>query len=536
MKFNHELAAKQEAAIEKMLRTESDGGALLAFDMGLGKTRTACMFARKYEARVVLVVVPLQTMEDWQKTVEEQYPGMPVRIIKGDPKGAKKTPGADAMTAFRWRQKGVYLVTHQYWEGQAWVQEPVKKRRKDEVQRYRKVDSGTWRGGNFLFVFDESHRAANALSWTFKALMNLTPFTQGGPFKLSMSGTFMGDRFDGAYGATKWVWPHRTDIIPSDIFEWRKIWAEVKYDKFAPRNQKVVGEKEEGAFVSALPCYIREESNMPPTIKHDVMVTLYPEQRRVYDELDDKMVAWINENPLVAEYSITKRARQRQTTLAMPTIDFDEETGALEVSFSDDAQSAKIDKLFLEMEGKGELGDLMVDEPLLLLTDSQQFARLLTLRLNERYGDYAREWSGKVAREKGKQKRTADRPYRKGIKQDFIDGKLRYLVGVQSAMGTGTDGLQYTTAHIVVFMSRSDRRIDNEQGTSRLNRTGQEQEVHEVSFIGRDTVDTGQWSNQMVAAVKQQRSMKAKHRKEEKERLENERKRILEEGRVQRAS
>ena len=530
MKFDPELAAKQDAAIEKMLLPESDGGALLAFDMGLGKTRTACMFARKYEARVVLVVVPLQTMEDWQKTVEEQYPGMPVRIIKGDPKGAKKTPGADAMTAFRWRQKGVYLVTHQYWEGQAWVQEPIKKRRKTEEQRYRKVDSGAWRGGNFLFVFDESHRAANAQSWTFMALMNLTPFAEGGPFKLSMSGTFMGDRFDGAYGATKWVWPHRTDIIPRSIFDWRTMWAEVKYDRFAPRNQKVVGEKVEGAFVSALPCYIREESNMPPTIPHTVMVDIYPEQRRVYGELDDKMVAWINENPLIAEYSITKRARQRQATLAMPTIEFDEVTGALEVSFDDDAESAKVDALFKEMDGKGELGDLLVGEPLLLLTDSQQFARLLTLRLNERYGDYAREWSGKVAREKGKQKRTADRPYRKGIKQDFIDGKIKYLVGVQAAMGTGTDGLQYTTAHIVVHMSKSDYRINNEQGVSRLNRTGQEQEVHEVSFIARDTIDTGQWSAQMETAVKQMRSMRAKIKREERERIANERKRKLQES------
>lgn len=500
MDFDPALAAKQEAAVDYMLRPEADGGALLAFDMGLGKTRTGCMFAKKYGAKVVLAVVPLQTIEDWETTAKREYPELNTFVINSTADGKK------AMAAFRWRQAGIYLVTHQYWESQAWVKQLVKKRRKSEPDKFRKVDSGQWSGGRFMFIFDESHRAANAQSWTFKALMNLMPFHEGGPFKLSMSGTFMGDRFDGAYGATKWVWPHRTDIIPADIFAWRKIWAEIKYDKFAPRNQKVVGELEEGAFVSALPCYIREESNMPPPITHEVMVHLYPEQRRVYDELDEMMVAWINDNPLTAEYSITKRARQRQTTLAMPTLDFNSETGDVEVSFSDDAESVKIDKLFEEMDGAGELGDLMVDEPLLILTDSQKFARLLTKRLNDRYGDFAREWSGKVTK-----------PRRKIVKQQFLDAEIKYIVGVQSAMGTGTDGLQYTDARIVVFMSRADRRIDNEQGVSRLNRTGQTERVHVVSFIAVETVDTGQWSNQMIAAVKMAKQLRAKFRKEQRE-------------------
>lgn len=491
--FDHELAAKQEAAVEYMLRPESDGGALLAFDMGLGKTRTGCMFAKAYGATVVLVVIPLQTMEDWEATAQREYPLLPVKRIDSSKDGVK------AFGDFTWRASGIYLVTHQYWESKAWLQAPIPKRRKTEEQRYRKVDSGNWGGDGFMLIFDESHRTANATSWTFRACMNLHPNV----FKLAMSGTFMGDRFDGAYGATKWIWPHRTDILPNDIFAWRSIWAEVKYDKFAPRNQKVVGELNEGAFVSALPCYIRMESNMPPPIPHTVLVPLYPEQRRVYDELDDKMVAWINNEPLTAEYSITKRARQRQTTLALPTLTFDEETGELlEVSFDENAESAKTDALFREMDGEGELGDLMVDEPLLILTDSQKYARILTARLNRRYGNLAREWSGKVTK-----------PRRKEVKQQFIDGNIKYIVGIQSAMGTGTDGLQYTDARIVVFMSRADRRIDNEQGVSRLNRTGQVQEVHEVQFIAPGTIDTGQVSAQMATAIKQAKSMRALHRK-----------------------
>lgn len=511
--FDYELAAQQEAAVEYMLRPESDGAALLAFDMGLGKTRTACMFAREYGARCVMVVLPLQTIEDWQKTAEQEYPELDVRIINSSADGKR------AEADFDWRVPGIYLITHQYWEKLAWKKVPIPKRSKNEEQRWRKQDTEKWGEGGYLLIFDESHRSANVGSWTHKALMNLHPSV----FKLSLSGTFMGDRFDGAYGATRWLWPHRTDIIPKDIFAWRKLWAETKYDKFAPRNEVTVGEIDEGAFVSSLPCYIRMESDQPPAIPHEVHVTLYPEQRRVYEELDNRMVAWIEENPLVAEYSITKRIRQRQTTLAFPTLHFetDPETGEeklVDVSFDDDAESAKIDALFREIDGEGELDDLMVDETLLILTDSQKFARVLVKRLDKKYGEgSAREWSGKVSRKR-----------RKEVKAEFIEGNVRFLVGVQAAMGTGTDGLQYTDARIVVFMSRADRRIDNEQGVARLNRKGQQQDVHVVSFIADDTVDTGQWSNQMVAAVKAMKIMRAKYRQQQREKaLEESRNRTV---------
>lgn len=492
LELDPDLTAKQEAAVEYMLRPESDGAALLAFDMGLGKTRTALMFAREYRARVVLAVVPLQTMDGWIKTAEREYPELTVRVIDSG------TEGTAALARFTWREDGIYLITPQYWERKAWRKELMKKRHKSDPDKYRKVDSGVWGGPGFLFIFDESHRSCNPSSGTFGALCKLDPRV----FKLSMSGTPFGDGFDGAYGATKWLWPHRTDIIPNTIFQWRALWAETKYDKFAPRNEKVVGEKVEGAFVSELPCFIREETNMAPPVPHEVWVELYPEQRRIYDELDRKMVAWINENPLVAEYSITKRAWQRQATLAVPTLTFDPETNELlSVSFEDEAESVKTDQLIAEIEGRGELGNLMVDERLLILTDSQKYARLLTLRLNAEYENSALEWSGKVT-----QKRRAK------LKQQFLDGDFKYIVGVYSAMGVGTDELQYTDARIVVSMSLPDYRITKDQGIARLNRTGQKQEVHHVSILAKRTVDTGQVSKQLKDAIKAAKMLRKKER------------------------
>lgn len=494
--FDPELDAKQQRAVEQMLRPESDGACLLAFDMGLGKTRTTLLFAKKYGARCILIAAPnVDVIESWKETAAEEYPELPVFLINST------ASGKSAMNGFTWRTDGIYLITHALWEARAWRKELVKKRRKDDPDKYRKVDSGVWGGPGFMFVLDESHRSLG--EWTNRALLNLDPRV----FKVSLSGTPFGDGFGGAHAATRWLWPHRVDIIPEDVFEWRAKWAKLKYDAFAPRNQKVDGEKEPGAFVEALPCWIREESAQTPAIEKTVWVDIYPEQRRIYDELDTKMVAWINNDPLVAEYSITKRARQRQATLAVPTLEFDDETGELlEVYFEDDAESAKTDQLFAEIEGKGELGELLVNEPLLILTDSQRYAKILTARLNERYGDVAREWSGKVSKKN-----------RKTLKAEFIEGKFPYIVGVYAAMGTGTDGLQYTDARIVVGMSLPDYQITKHQGVARLNRTGQDQQVYFVMILAKDTVDTGQVSKQLADAIKMSKSLRATARRQKRE-------------------
>lgn len=492
---NHELTMIQEDAVEYMLRPESDGAALLAFDMGLGKTRTGLMFAREYEANVVLVAAPLQTLDSWEATAQIETPDLPVYRIENS------KAGKAALASFQWRAPGVYLVGHEYWERLAWTMTAYKTKRKvkdlktgllvAEVKK-RKVDSGLWSAKGwedprYILIFDESHRSANITSWTHKALMNVRA-----NFKLAMSGTFFGDRFDGAYGATRWLWAHRTDIIHGNIYDWRARWARTVYDRFAPRNQKVVGELEEGAFVAALPCYIRVENPMPKPTLHNIWVDLYTEQRRVYDELDTRMVAWIEDQPLVAKLPITQRARQRQATLAMPTLTYDGNE-LIEVTFAEDADSVKIDKLIELLQGA------LAGEQVLVLTDSQKFARLMTDRLNDTLGgSTAREWSGQI-------KRTV----RAEVKQAFLDGSIRCIVGVQSAMGTGTDGLQHASNNLV-FMSRSDRRIDNDQGIGRLNRTGQEKEVHVWSILARDTIDTGQLSKQVQAAIAAKKSMRRK--------------------------
>jgi superfamily II DNA or RNA helicase len=484
------LTKTQEDAVQYMMRPESDGAALLAFDMGLGKTRTSLMFAAARGDQVVLVCAPLATLDSWAETAKTYLPHLPVRRIENSKQGVP------ALADFDWRKPGVYLVGHEYWERLAWNSVLVKKRRKTDPDRFRKIDSGQWsRPGpdgtpGYLLVFDESHRSANIDSWTHRALLILRA-----DFYLALSGTFFGDKFSGAYGATRWLWPHRTDIIPEKMSRWIALWASTVFDRYAPLKVRVVGEQDNGAFVSSLPCYIRVETNMPPAVVHAEWVDLYDEQRRIFDELDRRMVAWIEENPLVVSISPTKRVRQRQATLAMPSLVY-EGNELREVYFEENAISAKTDRLVDMLKNE------LVGQKTLVLTDSQKYARILTYRLNREFGEgTAAEWSGKVTRKN-----------RVTVKSDFIEGDLRIIVGVPAAMGTGTDGLQHASHH-VVMMSRSDRRIDNEQAIARLNRTGQQHEVHVWYVLARATIDAGQQSRQVQAALAANKSMRRKNAK-----------------------
>jgi superfamily II DNA or RNA helicase len=193
------------------------------------------------------------------------------------------------------------------------------------------------------------------------------------------------------------------------------------------------------------------------------------------------MITWVQGNPLVVEFPITLRARLRQATLGMFSVD---EAG--EVSFANDCESSKIDAMF------DILNNSWVGESALILTDSRKFADVVVSRL----GDSARAWHGEVSQ--------ADREKHK---QDFIDGKIKYIVAVTSAIAEGVDGLQHGTRNIL-WLSRSDNRILNEQAIARIHRQGQTRQVRSVEIIAVDTMDAGVLSSQLLKALEMNKSLK----------------------------
>jgi len=424
--------------------------------MGAGKTLKAVEVAKLIGAQTILLIAPLNTRLGWQVTFDRQGVTLPFRWINST------NDGKAALTEWEWQQPGIYFVGVEYFVRKGWV---------------GKARSNTWAHRPDMVLFDEVHRGQNRKSKTHRTLKQVR-----GGFKLAMSGTPTGNSFSGAWAVTKWLWPDR---IENSYWAWVDRWCATEYDHFAPGGKKVTGERRPGAFFNALPCYVRIESEVEADLlEEQVYLELTAPQRKAYAELEEKMVTWIKNKPLVIEFPIALRIRLRQATLGLFELD-DEDN----VTFSTDCKSSKIDLMFDILEDDFE------NESALILTDSRKFADVIVQRLRND-GKTALPWHGEV---------TGDK--REAAKQAFVSGECKYLVAVIAAIAEGVDGLQHGTRNIL-WMNRSDNRILNEQVIKRVHRRGQERPVRSVELVAIDTYDSGVLSSHIKKAIDMNRTLK----------------------------
>jgi superfamily II DNA or RNA helicase len=413
--------------------------------MGSGKTLMGVELSKTINAKSILIIGPLNTYWGWWDTIQRQtdYKST-IRKIDSTKSGKEAEADLQANVA------GWYFIGREYFRMKDWS----------------KVIPD-------LAIVDEAHFMQNRNSKSFKSMMKLKA-----GFKLSMSGTPFGNRFEGAWAVTRWLWP---DVIPKGFWSWAMDYCVLGFSAFT--RYDITGEVEPGKFANSLPCYVRLE----PDHKLEVMeetryVDLMPAQKKIYDKLEKDLVVWLENNPLVVEVPIATRIRLRQITLAVPILD---EEG--NVVFADDAKSTKFQAL-------KEIIDDNPDEPMLLLTDSQKYANLVATRI----GPDAFEWSGK-----------ANQKQREQAKQKFLAGELKYIVAVIPAIAEGVDGLQ-DVCSTVVWLSHSDSNILNQQVLDRIRRRGQKNIVKVYDIVARDTYDEGQLST----LVQRQLDMNATLRKE----------------------
>jgi hypothetical protein len=443
---------EQEEAIARMVR-EPTRAALNGSTMGAGKTLTGVEVAKRLNAQTVLLIAPLGTRIGWKVTLERQGVTLPFRWINST------ADGKAALADWEWQLPGIYFVGVEYFVRLGW-----------EGGKRSKV----WSHIPDMIMFDEAHRGQNRQSKTRKTITGT-----GAKYKMSMSGTPTGNRFDGAWAVTKWLWP---DLVPNSYHVWVGQWCKTEYDHFAPGNKKIVGEQVPGAFFNSLPCYIRMESELDVSLHEDIKyVELTTPQRKAYNQLEKQMITWVEGNPLVVEFPITLRARLRQASLGMFAVDTEGQ-----VTFDTDCKSSKIDAMLEILEEDFE------GEPALILTDSRKFADVVVARL----GDSAAAWHGEVTQ--------AQRELRK---KAFVDGDIRYLVAVTAAIAEGVDGLQHGTRNLL-WLSRSDNRLLNEQAMARVMRQGQTKAVRSVEIIAVDTYDSGVLSSHVEKAIEMNKILK----------------------------
>lgn len=489
---------EEQALHVKAMANEPTKAALLAGDTGVGKTLMGIELMKAINSPVNLIIAPPNTLKGWRGTAAEQGVTLPFLVIDSSVKGKA------AFDGLLRKVPGVYFISRQFFalSGTDLDPEPklrpgFKKRVKNHPSEFLRDEDGKivytkgrkalWSWAKVkptLTIYDEVQAVNNKYSQGFTCLKQIKT-----GYRVAASATPQGNKFKGIWPVTRWLWPNDIDpktgrlYVDSAQARWEVAWCEMVEDAYTYSGVRVVGERVPGAFVNSLPCYVRMEAERTPVITRKCYVDLTPAQRRMYDEMEEDLLTWIDEHPLVAEIPMVQRVRLRQITLG--EITFNDEG---DVDFADDCASSKIDAL-LKVVNKHHPG-----EPVLIFTDSAKFARVVAHRL----GPLAREWSGRVSQKQRHQ-----------IQEQFGDS-VRYIVGVVPALAEGTDGLQ-AVCNVEVWLSESLNGFLNIQAEGRINRRGQEaSHIYQYKIMARDTDDDGSFERRSAERKANHASL-AKH-------------------------
>lgn len=476
--------AAQSERIQRFL-AESTKAALLADEPGVGKTLVAVEIAKQFK-RVLIIGIKDTAAQFADLFALQTEGGIELRRIDSTKAGKAN------MAALLAGDAGHFFIGAQYLTTQDWTHVPVTdsegkpvmvidkktllptdKQQTERVHKrlYAKMPPLD------LVVFDEVHMVQNRKSVGIRTLRTIKT-----EWKLGMSGTPYGNKFPGIWAITRWLWP---DLIDASFIRWSDEWCtkETVYLPGRKTTESITGEKEPGRFVSTLPLYIRAEAERVPA-PIEVYVDLTPEQRRVYTELEQDLVTWLGENPLVVEVPPVLRQRLRTATLGEMSV-----TADGEVYFDSECRSAKLQAL-------AGILDYWGDEPAIIGMDSKLFAKVTYERM-KRAGEKVALWTGDVSSKQRDQ-----------IKADFLAGRIQYICATISSMSTGLDGYQTVCSRLCWLNELDGNEAVNEQFVRRLFRPGSKGGFQQVKILASGTLDENVMGANLARALLNRRTLR----------------------------
>lgn len=480
------LRPEQEASIRRMM-AEPTHAVCNASEMDTGKTAITAEFIVRMGLERVLYGGVKDTYSQWASRLAAQSDGA-IRLLRID----STKQGQANFAALLAGEPGHFFVGAQYLTSKDWHYEDkrdetgalvyVKDKKTglptDKVEKIRYHDFIYKKMRPLdLMVFDEVHMVANRKSLGARTLKTIPT-----DWKIALSGTWVGNRFENAQTVSGWLWP---DLIDPNASRWRAEWCATEtpkrrggmpvLDKRGNPIQLVTGEKEPGKFVSTLPCYIRLESEVKVPDPEVVVVPLLPQQRADYEALEEDGLVWLqahpNLEPLVTSLPITKRLRLRQVTLGVVSWTHDGK-----IDFAYDTQSTKLYALRGVLDRPEWTGRQVG-----IYVNSKKFAKVVVARMRAA-GYNAVEWSGDISSKR-----------REGIKKAWLAGEITYLVSVIRSFSTGLDEYQFV-CNRVVWLAEDDNNTANQQAIKRYCRTGDPvmlADFRHVKIVAENTLDAG---------------------------------------------
>jgi SNF2 family DNA or RNA helicase len=483
----------QIECVDKLLNEPSS---IIGDDMGLGKTveGIALDMARRDAAprgkKRTLVIAPMSMLSSWEEHFTDWQPGLTTIVIN------PKNRDAFLLAV----EKGSYDVYIMHW---------------DVVRLLPDLAKYKW----FHIIADEAHRVANR-----EAQVTVRSKKIPRQFLTELSGTPMTTRPDQFWSLLNWLKPK---VFTSYHRFYERHVVSIKHDnsgdcKGVFKNGQTCGKGHKVSFKQIIgvqnidellrtiqPYYVRRLKedvlkDLPPKQFTRITVKLGPQQRKVYDQMRDEMLAWIGENedqPLAAPMAIAKLVRLQQLACAyanvrwekvrainpdwpsggIPEEKYDESLGI--PKSSEPEKYHLVDKQIVTlMDPSSKLDACMEilndnpDKQFVVFSQSKQVINLLAKRL-----EAAKISHGVFTGDTSPDNRT-------DIRTAFQAGHLRVFAGTIQA---GGEGITLTAASTVIFLDRAWSPAKNRQAEDRCHRIGQKDSVQIIDIVAVNTIDAG---------------------------------------------
>jgi len=255
--------------------------------------------------------------------------------------------------------------------------------------------------------------------------------------------------------------------------------------------RKIKGPSEEWlteGLLSIKPFYSRvlksDVLDLPEILEENLYVDLYPKQRKLYDDMDSKMVAWIDNNktglsePMISKAAMVQMQRLQIFALGTPSFTgYKDPENKKGLQYLLEDPSAKLDLVIQILEEYAPQKFVIFSQfakPIALLAKKLEARKKIK---NKRTIEYV-EYSGNVPDKK--------KPWHK--EQFITKPEIQAFIGTIGSAGTGMDGLQQVCSHMI-FLDRAWGPTANEQAISRLHRQGQKNHITLLNVIANDTID-----------------------------------------------
>lgn len=414
------------------------GGAMLALDMGCGKSKCTVDLICNYISKIqkVLIVCPMSVIDVWTgnkdrkgqfeiHTTPELFENLVICPVKGN-NLTKKTKLAEVSryTAMHQDKQFVCVINYE----SAW-REPFATWAKDV--------------GFDLVVLDEIHRIKSPSGKASKFFGQLAKTAK---YRLGLTGTPLPHSPLDIYGQYRFLDP---GIFGTSFTKFRGEYAIMggfqNHQVLNYKNHDMLHNK---MFLIAYRVMSKDVFDLPKFQSEIRTCELVPEERRIYREMDTEFCVEVKDGLVTADNALVKLLRLQEIT-----------SGYL------DKQPIGTSKRKLLAD---VLEDFAVDEPLVIFarfTNDLKAIKDIAESQGRRYG----ELSG----------------HANDLSQWQIGNKD--VLGVQ--IKSGREGVDFTRARYSIYYSLGFSLGDYEQSIKRLDRPGQVREGMYIHLLVKDTVD-----------------------------------------------